>query len=83
MADGGALDRAERRKSAHRSRGHGPPIFDQTRALLNQVITATISRDQTHLKRLIAIRRAPFDAFYNAYREIKSGASIQDRKAYL
>ena len=47
----------------------GPPIFDQARALLNRFITVTISHDQTHPKRWIAIQRAPFDAFYNAYRE--------------
>ena len=29
----------------------GPPINHHARTLLNQVITATISRDQTHLKR--------------------------------
>ena len=59
----------------------GPPIVDQARALLNRVITATIECAETHRDCRITIRRAPFDAFYNAYREIESEASIQDRKA--
>ena len=83
MADGGALierraenPRVDRVGADHRS-------INRARASLRRVITATIECAEMHRDHRIAIRRAPFDAFHNAYREIKSGASIQNQKALI
>ena len=83
MADGGASigrsaenPRVDRVGADHRSINHA-------RAFLRRVIMATIECAETHRDRRLAIRRAPFDAFYNAYRQIESGASIKDQKALI
>ena len=54
---------------------------DQARALWDGVITARIYCAETHRDRRIAIQRLEIIAFYNAHREMESGASIANLTA--
>ena len=78
VADGGASirrsagdPRVDRVDADHRS-------FDRARGINMEVITVLILCIETHRDRRIAIQRAPFNAFYNAYHEMESGASIEN-----
>ena len=81
VADGGALDRQHIRNPCV-NRVDVRTIDPSSSTCLNaSVRTVQIHCAETHRDRRIMIQRASFDAFYNAHREDRSGASIRDLTA--